>query len=117
MKEAVVLMRFLRHDPVGQRFGVAALVVAWLALAWTQRGSCRRCHSAARRLGSRRRGARTSDHRRRSRRSVLREPLDRLGELGRGYNPQHGDRAEQQRVACEREQVGEIERERRARRS
>ena len=38
MKEAVVLMRFLRHDPVGQRFGVAALVVAWFALAWTQRG-------------------------------------------------------------------------------
>lgn len=35
MKEAVVLMRFLRHDPVGQRFGVAALVVAWFALAWT----------------------------------------------------------------------------------
>jgi len=35
MKEAVVLMRFLRHDPVGQRFGVAVLVVAWLALAWT----------------------------------------------------------------------------------
>jgi len=29
MKEAVVLMRFLRHDPLGQRFGVAALVVAW----------------------------------------------------------------------------------------
>jgi protein-S-isoprenylcysteine O-methyltransferase Ste14 len=35
MKEAVVLMRFLRHDPVGQRFGVGALVVAWFALAWT----------------------------------------------------------------------------------
>ena len=35
MKEAVVLMRFLRHDPVGQRFGVGALVIAWLALAWT----------------------------------------------------------------------------------
>jgi hypothetical protein len=35
MKEAVILMRFLRHDPVGQRFGVAVLVVAWLALAWT----------------------------------------------------------------------------------
>jgi hypothetical protein len=35
MKEAVVLMRFLRHDPVGQRFGVAALVIAWLAIAWT----------------------------------------------------------------------------------
>jgi uncharacterized protein YaaW (UPF0174 family) len=35
MKEAVVLMRFLRHDPVGQRFGVAALVIAWLAVAWT----------------------------------------------------------------------------------
>ena len=36
MKElAVVLMRFLRHDRVGQRFGVAAAVVAWLALAWT----------------------------------------------------------------------------------
>jgi hypothetical protein len=34
MKEAVVLMRFLRHDPVGQRFGVVALVVAWFALAW-----------------------------------------------------------------------------------
>ena len=34
-KEAVVLMRFLRHDPVGQRFGVAALVIAWLAIAWT----------------------------------------------------------------------------------
>jgi hypothetical protein len=35
MKEAVILMRFLRHDPVGQRFGVAALVFAWLAVAWT----------------------------------------------------------------------------------
>ena len=35
MKEAVVLVRFLRHDPVGQRFGVAVLVVAWLAIAWT----------------------------------------------------------------------------------
>ena len=35
MKEAVVLMRFLRHDPVGQRFGVGALVIAWFALAWT----------------------------------------------------------------------------------
>jgi hypothetical protein len=35
MKETVVLMRFLRHDPVGQRFGVAVLVVAWLAVAWT----------------------------------------------------------------------------------
>jgi hypothetical protein len=39
MKEAVVLMRFLRHDPVGQRFGVAALVVAWFALAWTSLGA------------------------------------------------------------------------------
>lgn len=35
MNEAVVLMRFLRHDPVGQRFGVGVLVVAWLAVAWT----------------------------------------------------------------------------------
>ena len=35
MKEAVVLMRFLRHNPVGQRFGVAVLVIAWLAVAWT----------------------------------------------------------------------------------
>ena len=35
MKETVVLMRFLRHDPVGQRFGVGALVIAWLAVAWT----------------------------------------------------------------------------------
>jgi hypothetical protein len=35
MKEAVVLVRFLRRDPVGQRFGVAVLVIAWLALAWT----------------------------------------------------------------------------------
>ncbi len=35
MKEAAVLMRFLRHDPVGQRFGVAVLVIAWFALAWT----------------------------------------------------------------------------------
>jgi hypothetical protein len=35
MKEAVVLMRFLRHDPVGQRFGVVILVIAWLAVAWT----------------------------------------------------------------------------------
>jgi hypothetical protein len=35
MKETVVLMRFLRQDPVGQRFGVAVLVFAWLALAWT----------------------------------------------------------------------------------
>jgi len=35
MKETVILMRFLRHDPVGQRFGVAVLAFAWLALAWT----------------------------------------------------------------------------------
>jgi hypothetical protein len=35
MKEAVVLMRFLRQDPVGRRFGVAVLVTAWFALAWT----------------------------------------------------------------------------------
>ena len=35
MKEAVVLIRFLRHDPLGQRFGIAALVTAWLAVAWT----------------------------------------------------------------------------------
>jgi hypothetical protein len=35
MKEAVVLMRFLRQDPVGQRLGIAALVIAWLAIAWT----------------------------------------------------------------------------------
>jgi hypothetical protein len=35
MNEAVVLMRFLRHDPIGQRFGVAVLVIAWFALAWT----------------------------------------------------------------------------------
>ena len=35
MKETVELMRFLRHDPVGQRFGVAVLVFAWLAVAWT----------------------------------------------------------------------------------
>ena len=35
MKETVILMRFLRQDPVGQRFGVAVLVFAWLALAWT----------------------------------------------------------------------------------
>ena len=35
MKEAVVLMRFLRQDRVGQRLGVAVLVIAWLAVAWT----------------------------------------------------------------------------------
>ncbi|HEY3017399.1 MAG TPA: hypothetical protein VGJ23_01065 [Gaiellaceae bacterium] len=35
MKEAVVLVRFLRHDPVGQRLGVAVLVFMWLAVAWT----------------------------------------------------------------------------------
>jgi hypothetical protein len=35
MKEAVVLMRFLRHDPVGQRLGVGVIVIAWFALAWT----------------------------------------------------------------------------------
>jgi hypothetical protein len=35
MKEAVVFLRFLRHDPVGQRFGVGILVIAWLAIAWT----------------------------------------------------------------------------------
>jgi len=35
MKETVVLMRFLRQDPVGQRFGVSVLVIAWLAVAWT----------------------------------------------------------------------------------
>jgi hypothetical protein len=38
MKETVVLMRFLRQDPVGQRFGVAVLVIAWLAVAWTSLG-------------------------------------------------------------------------------
>jgi hypothetical protein len=38
MKETVELMRFLRHDPVGQRLGVAVLVIAWLALAWTSLG-------------------------------------------------------------------------------
>ena len=35
MKEAVILTRFLRQDPVGQRFGVGILVLTWLALAWT----------------------------------------------------------------------------------
>ena len=35
MKETVELMRFLRHDPVGQRFGLGVLVLAWLAVAWT----------------------------------------------------------------------------------
>ena len=35
MKEAVVLMSFLRHDPVGQRLGVGVIVMAWFALAWT----------------------------------------------------------------------------------
>jgi hypothetical protein len=35
MKEAVILLRFLRHDPVGQRFGIAVVVIAWLAVAWT----------------------------------------------------------------------------------
>ena len=35
MKEAAVLMSFLRHDPVGQRFGVGVIVMAWFALAWT----------------------------------------------------------------------------------
>jgi hypothetical protein len=35
MKEAVVLIRFLRHDQVGQRLGITVLVVAWLAIAWT----------------------------------------------------------------------------------
>jgi hypothetical protein len=35
MKETVILMRFLRHDPVGQRFGVGVLVMTWLAVAWT----------------------------------------------------------------------------------
>jgi hypothetical protein len=34
-QEAVELIRFLRHDPVGQRFGVAVAIFAWLALAWT----------------------------------------------------------------------------------
>jgi hypothetical protein len=38
MKETVELMRFLRHDSLGQRFGVAVLVVAWLAIAWTSLG-------------------------------------------------------------------------------
>jgi hypothetical protein len=28
-------MSFLRHDPVGQRFGVGIIVMAWFALAWT----------------------------------------------------------------------------------
>jgi hypothetical protein len=35
MKEAAVLMSFLRHDPVGQRFGVGTIIMAWFALAWT----------------------------------------------------------------------------------
>ena len=35
MKEAAVLMSFLRHDPVGQRLGVGVIVMAWFALAWT----------------------------------------------------------------------------------
>jgi hypothetical protein len=35
MKESAILMRFLRHDPIGQRFGVGILVIAWFALAWT----------------------------------------------------------------------------------
>ncbi len=35
MKEAAVFMSFLRHDPIGQRFGVGAIVIAWFALAWT----------------------------------------------------------------------------------
>jgi predicted metal-binding membrane protein len=35
MKETAVLMGFLRHDPIGQRFGVGILIVAWFALAWT----------------------------------------------------------------------------------
>ena len=38
MKETVELMRFLRHDPVGQRLGVSVLVLGWLALAWTSLG-------------------------------------------------------------------------------
>lgn len=38
MKETVVLMRFLRQDPVGQRFGIAVLILAWLAVAWTSLG-------------------------------------------------------------------------------
>jgi hypothetical protein len=35
MKEAVILMRFLRQDPVGRRLGVVVLVTTWLAVAWT----------------------------------------------------------------------------------
>jgi hypothetical protein len=38
VKQAVVLMRFLRHDPVGQRLGVGVLVLMWLAIAWTSLG-------------------------------------------------------------------------------
>lgn len=38
MKQAVVLMRFLRHDPVGQRLGVGVLILMWLAVAWTSLG-------------------------------------------------------------------------------
>jgi hypothetical protein len=38
VKQAVVLMRFLRHDPVGQRLGVGVLVLMWLAVAWTSLG-------------------------------------------------------------------------------
>jgi hypothetical protein len=38
MKETVILMRFLRHDPMGQRFGVGVLIIAWLAVAWTSLG-------------------------------------------------------------------------------
>jgi hypothetical protein len=35
MKDAAVLMSFLRHDPVGRRLGVGVIVLAWFALAWT----------------------------------------------------------------------------------
>jgi hypothetical protein len=28
-------MRFLRHDPIGQRLGMGVIVMAWFALAWT----------------------------------------------------------------------------------
>ena len=59
MKEAAVLMRFLRHDPVGQRFGVGALVVAWFALAWTSVAAGVTCHSCSSSRKSCDAGART----------------------------------------------------------
>ena len=61
MKEAAVLMSFLRHDPVGQRLGVGIIVVAWFALAWTSLAVALCRAASARGRGSRSASARREE--------------------------------------------------------